>query len=220
MTIDWGEWTAIGTLALAAVTFLLAVTTVIATIVNNRQFDRSRRDSERHHQEGSRPVVVLVPKREDKADQSDIGNGFIHVMNNQQMSSSPQEANLSVRGYLCNIGAGPALNICLTLLPASDLFTKEMNITVRPLGNVNESNHTSLSFTGILREEQVATQKIQGAINEGWHVIIEYEDVFENCYRTIHTSDQSKPWVEFSSAGRTAIHKPRWIFGQHRQCHI
>lgn len=186
------NWTAISACATAAAgvfTALMAAYTRKAIRDNHKQNVAAREQSERHHQDGMRPLLVLTPAT------------GIEPTNRSSLLTFAETPSgihaLSIACELRNIGTGPALNPRLHLramgVPGYGFTTRlspvhagellwsldgsdQVQITVRPTDQYNTADHAFAS-------------------NTLWQLVLEYEDVFGRSFHTIHTKDATRPWT-------------------------
>lgn len=100
--INWNAVSACATAAAAVFTAIMAAYTRKAIKDNQKQNTAAREQSERHHQDGLRPLLVLTPANGvEPADRSVL----------LKFAKTPNGLHaLSIACELRNIGTGPALN--------------------------------------------------------------------------------------------------------------
>lgn len=184
MSIDWDKWTAIGTLLLACVTGGLAFVTTLATKEGRKEFQKNQEMAERHHRDGKRPIVVLVPF---KGHESKLGPGFLRIEGSYSRGIALQEAPLELQSSVCNIGSGPAINITIDLrFPTEDIISQTRHL--KPLGNMSDNNLSKISFKCELNPPITSTN-LQAKLNSRWEIEIKYEDIYGFPHKTIHKYD-------------------------------
>ena len=199
-SIDWDALTAIGTLILAALTATMAwYTARMASLTrqaildgqegrreSNDHFEKTRAQDKQHHQDSFRPLLVLTP--------SDPVDAFIRKQI-VATTHSPSVPVVFVNCTLSNIGAGPALNVRLSVrsdkkkgfgpsrelapIAADGEFTdgeKRIEIPVIYNSGFNDQDFNNLP-------------------NGLWLLVLEYQDAFGNTFHTIHSKDLSEPWT-------------------------
>lgn len=193
-TWDWDAITAIGTAAAAGFTAVMAWFTRRAIIEGqgqrkeaNKHFAKTRKQDRRHHEDSFHPLLVLSPQGNDSIDRQNL------------LAMMPSGFGLFAECGVRNIGAGPALNIRLSVwgdgrhgfgpscelspLAAGDTFYgREGHIKIGPTYS-DAFNRTDLTH-------------MAGGL---WLLVLEYEDIFGNPLYTIHTKENGKPWT---SVGR------------------
>jgi hypothetical protein len=170
-------WTAIGTVAMAATTFVVVL-----------QGWRNRRDDERRHKDRFRPICVLTPYA--GVDPRPWRNELLAVDTD---ASRPGFGIIEVRCALRNIGPGPALNVRI----AFRLYTfggyETEHCELGPLragearGGTSEPLRVAIQFRAPLQDQEFV-QIPSGS----WEIIISYEDVFEQRFNSeASQSDES-----------------------------
>lgn len=199
-SIDWDAFTAIGTLILAALTATMAwYTARMASLTrqaildeqegrreSNDHFEKTREQDKQHHQDSFRPLLVLTP--------SDSADAFIrkHIV---ETTHSPSIPVVFVNCSLSNIGAGPALNVRLSV--RSD--KKKGFGSSRELAPIA----TNGEFTDgekrieipVIYNSSFNDQDFNNLPNGLWLLVLEYQDVFGNMFHTIHSKDLGEPWT-------------------------
>lgn len=189
--VNWGMWTALGTLGLAVGTLLVALATAWSVDVSRRQFKEDRKSNEDHHQQSQRPVVVLMPEWDvGTSNRRKIKNGYINVSRFREVDTDP--VLLRITKPICNIGLGPALNVRVEIMPDQDVFTDTEVIDVKPLGATTDNNQTQLTASANLVNPE-STGAVMGKLNAGWTIVISYEDVFGTNYKTTHRNEPNNP---------------------------
>jgi hypothetical protein len=161
---DTWDWTAVGTLALAAVTFVLLVIAAISLRQTRKEIGLSRKEVEEAH----RPVVVPV------ADQRSVSLMLRHNKGSSEHVAMPDALETHVLfAPIENIGAGPALRVEAT---ASSLDPD----------SASQDVHTSDAMAGMGKGWLIA-------LRIGWQdwesetsfkLIITYDDVADQKWAT------------------------------------
>lgn len=176
MSWDWGIFwsalTAVGTVGMAVATWWVI------------------RQNTLHHQNGFRPVCVLVPEHgvDPGYSRSDI------------LKHSPKDqwhGVYAIHAALKNVGVGPALNITLEIrFGGFDGYGVRWALS--PLakeGVYGDCDHPLL--IPVTFGDRFNATDFQTAPNSVWEIFIEYQDCFENVFHTRHTKNPQEPWSSF-----------------------
>lgn len=192
--MNWNAVIAICTALAAVFTAAMAWFTRKSIVESHAQYEKTRAQSEQHHQDAFRPVVVLSPfEGVEPEDRSNV----IHF---DPAVGSDERRFVMISGILRNVGTGPALGVrlhframgkqdygfILFLAPIGvgekyDLASRgpsnrPLRYPVRPTPGFNAAD---IAFAG----------------GTGWDLVIEYEDVFGNAFHTIHRKDPQQLWT-------------------------
>jgi len=188
--MSWEAGTAIATGAAAVFTAVMAWFTRRSIVESHTQYEKTRAQSEQHHQDAFRPVLVLAPRS--GIDQLDRSNLL------WDLPAKPQETTRAFETpcVLRNIGTGPALNVRMgvRLMGIEGYGISREVIPLRAGGETaGTEGHLRMEFR--LRDDFNAAD-VDFAKGLGWEVLLEYEDVFGNTFHTIHRKNPQMPWTE------------------------
>lgn len=193
--MNWNAVIAICTAFAAVFTAVMAWFTRKAIVESHTQYEKTRAQSEQHHQDAFRPVVVLSPfEGVEPEDRSNV----IHF---DPAMGSDDRRFVMISGILRNVGTGPALGVRLRF---------------RAMGKPDYGFALSLAPIGAREKYELASRgpsnrplrypvrptpgfnatDIELAGNSGWDLVIEYEDVFGNRFHTTHRKNPQMPWTE------------------------
>lgn len=192
--MNWNAVIAICTALAAVFTAVMAWFTRKAIVENHAQYEKTRAQSEQQHQDAFRPVVVLSPF--EGVEPEDRSN----VICFDPAVGSDERRFVMISGMLRNVGTGPALGVRLHF---------------RAMGKPGYGFELSLAPIGALEKYDLASRgpsnrplrypvhptpgfnaaDIAFAGGTGWELVIEYEDVFGNRFRTIHHKNPQLPWT-------------------------
>lgn len=186
--MNWDALTAVGTVAAAVMSALMAVITGLSVLVGKKEFRESRDQSEQHHQDSLRPVLTLMPW--DGVDPVDRSELLCKV----RVPANDRSCVFAIRCILRNVGTGPALNIRLTLR-FMDVQGYGISRELAPL-------QAGESRGGIQKQIQLQfwpsdefnETDIKLALGTSWALILEYQDVFGNAFHAIHHKNPMQPW--------------------------
>ena len=156
----------------------MAVTTFVVVL----QGWWNRRDDERRHQDGLRPVCILTPF--DGIDPRPYRSELLAVDTD---SSPPGFGIVEVRCALRNIGPGPALNvrIAFRLHSLGGYGTEQCELGPLRAGEVRGSASAPLRIPVFLRPPLQDREFAQ--IPDGsWEIILTYDDIFEQSFYSMH----------------------------------
>lgn len=160
-------------------------------VESHAQFEKTRRQSEQHHQDGFRPIVILMPY--DGIDPVEDRSFLVGCI---QSVAGEDRRICAVQCRLRNVGVGPALNVRLGFRAMGrDGYGISRELT--PLcageerGGPKDPLYIHFRVTKEFNETDVAT-----AGGMGWEIVLEYEDVFGNSFYTIHRKNPQMPWTE------------------------
>jgi hypothetical protein len=184
MNVDWAALGALATAAAALVTAWMAAMT--------RQ---SIRQTQKHHRDVFRPLVVLMPY--DGIDPQDR-KGLIEFKG----ASDGNEAHaLWLHGTLQNIGVGPALNLRLQLAVMNpDDIRAVCELSPMKASELRQGPKHNPGGQCPLKVPVQLSQRFndtdfQMAPNGPWSISLEYEDVFGQRFRTCHASSRHASWT-------------------------
>ena len=193
---DWDAITAISTAAAAVFTAIMAVFTALMAGLTrkailegqgqrqeaNDHFAKTRAQDKRHHEDGFRPLLVLDPDK----DANDRQNVLI---------TRPADLGLIVTCELRNIGAGPALNIRLSVHGEGRKgFGPSCELAPLAAGGTFYGQNGRISIDAIFSDDFNPTD-LHHLPNGLWLLVLEYEDIFGNPFYTVHTKERGKPWT-------------------------
>lgn len=189
--INWDAAIAICTGLLAIFTAAMAWFTRRSIAESHVQYERTRAQSEQHHQDSFRPIVLLLPPFGiESSDRSNL------VYFEPRASGGGNQHLCKIFGVLRNVGAGPALKVMLQLraMGKSDYgFTREL--TPLQAGETRSESDGGLRFW-VQPTPGFNSADIALASAMSWELVIEYEDVFGNPFHTIHRKNPESPWTE------------------------
>jgi hypothetical protein len=189
MNWNWEAVTA-GATALAAI-FTAAMTryTRNAIIESQRQHRDTQLQSEAHHQDSLRPLVIFSPHDGiDPLDRSSL----------LQFDLTERTAGARLVQVFCrlhNAGLGPALNVRLHLraMGIADYGSTHELAPLR-IGESRGDTEHPLRFQMWLSKGFNDTD-FQFAGNTIWELVIDYEDVFGNRFYTAHSKNPQLAWT-------------------------
>lgn len=190
-------------LALTVVTTLMATGTFcLAWYTRNLAKDTAEgiKQAERHHQEDLRPFCLIDFKYPTNQDPFGIdwnSNSRLAEAKNSGQESPPSAGTIAVRGELRNKGKGLAKDVVIylnkrlgrgeehayrltrpvvvsDLIGAEDAVKIDICITERDVMQVRDGSGWRPFET------------IQFIINDTYEIVLEYTDVFDNVFRTVH----------------------------------
>ena len=169
--LDSEAWTAIGTVAMAVATFVVVM-----------QGWLNRRDDERRHRDGLRPVCVLTPF--DGVDPRPYRSELLAVGRDE---SRPGFGIVEVRCALRNIGPGPALNvrIAFRLHSLGGYQTEGCELGPLRAGEARGSTSEPLRVAVFLRAP-LQDQEFGQIPGGSWEIILTYDDVFGQSFYSMH----------------------------------
>lgn len=187
----WDGITAVSTAAAAVFTAVMARFTFRAIREGqgqrrdtNEHFEETRKQGEKHHQDGFRPLLTLSPLY-----------GMDLLQRGNLLTTTAQNG----RGVFCincalrNIGPGPALNVRLTIRASGqfgDVATRELSpLEAGGTGKQDVSIEVPVIFT-----DQFNTSDFGAAPGGLWTIVLNYEDVFGNAFHTLHSKNSMDPW--------------------------
>ena len=192
---DWDAITAISTAAAAGFTAVMAWFTRKAILEGQEQrreandhFAKTREQDKHHHEDGFRPLLVLGPAGDKEAiDRQNI------------LITRPVDLGLLVTCVLRNIGAGPAINIRLSVRGEGRKgFGPSCELAPLAAGDTFDGQNGRISIDAIFSDDFNPTD-LRNLPNGLWILVLEYEDVFGNPFYTVHRKERGQPWT---SVGR------------------
>ena len=191
MTMDWTAVGAVATAVAAAVTAWMAAMS-----------RKSIQHTQEHHRDAFRPLLIFMPY--DGVDPEDRKS----LVDFRGPSDNNQIHKLVLHGTLQNIGVGPALNLRLRLavMNLEDIRAtcelSPMKVNERRQGPNYGSGVAPFSVGGqwplvvpLELSQGFNATDFQMAPNSAWSIILEYEDVFGQRFRTFHSSSRHAPWT-------------------------
>lgn len=194
-TWDWDAITAISTAAAAAFTAVMAWFTRKAILEGqgqrqeaNDHFVKTREQDKHHHEDGFRPLLVLGP-----------GDGSDSIDRQNMLTVMPSGFGLFADCVVRNIGAGPALNIRLSVRgEGREGFGPDSELSPLAAGDTFKGHDGHIKI-GPIYTDAINRADMQNLPNGLWLLVLEYEDIFGNPFYTMHTKERGKPWT---SVGR------------------
>lgn len=192
--MNWNAVIAICTALAAVFTAAMAWFSRRAIVDSHIQYEKTRAQSEQHHQDAFRPVVVLSPF--EGVEPEDRSN----VICFDPTVGSDERSFVRISGISRNVGTGPALGVQLQF---------------RAMGNPGYGFALALAPIGAREKHDLASRgpsnrplrypvrptpgfnaaDIALAGGTGWDLVIEYEDVFGNRFHTVHHKNPQLPWT-------------------------
>lgn len=201
-SIDWAKASAIATCIGALATFFMVFLTWRTIVSSRRQHEElyrqaldARKQSETQHQQALRPVVVIASF--DGVSPSDR-SGRVEF---DQVMRTEGTRYVRVHGVLRNIGVGPALNVRLHF-QAMEIEGYGATQELAPLqaGATFGGADVPLDLPLRLGDKFNATDFALAA-GTLWELVIEYQDVYGNKFRTVHPKNASRPWTSIENGG-------------------
>lgn len=201
---DWDEITAISTAIAAAFTAIMAIVTGIMAWYTrkaikdgqaqrkdtNDHFDLTRKQDKQHHEDSFRPLLVLTP--------SDPANAILR----KDIVVSYDASYLGGTGHfffvhcsLCNIGAGPALNVRLSVRSDKKKGFGPIRELIPIAANGEFTDGEKRIEIPVIHNSAFNDQDFNNLPNGLWLLVLEYQDVFGNTFHTIHSKDLGEPWT-------------------------
>lgn len=187
--MNWNAVIAVCTAIAAIFTAVMAWFTRQSIVESQKQHRDARQQSEQHHQDSLRPVLVLAPRAGiDQLDRSNL------------LWSVPVKLQETIRTFetpcvLRNIGTGPALNARLTLrFMGIDGYGIARDVAPLRAGGETDGSERHLKVQFRLCDG-FNDADFQLACGMGWELLLEYEDVFGNHFHTIHCKNPQRPWT-------------------------
>lgn len=188
--MNWEAATAICTGAAAIFTAVMAWFTRRSIVESHTQYEKTREQSEQHHQDSFRPIVVVVPPF--GIESSDRSN-LLYI---EPKASGANEHLCGILGVLRNVGAGPALKVTLQFRAMGKMsygFSREL--TPLQAGDIRDESNGGLRFW-VQPKPDFNSADIASAAGTSWELVLEYEDIFGNAFHTIHRKNPQMPWTE------------------------
>lgn len=198
--IDWDAVTAVSTVVLAAVTFLMVIATVWMAWNTGRalkqnndlrddanlHYKQTREQDQQHHQDEFRPVLILTAPGGVTAP---ARSGLVSVLLLMQAPA------VLIYSPIKNIGNGLALNIRMSIRkdevtgfgPTIEFAPIAAGDHLAPFGDCFELPVTASAH---LNEADLKTLP-----SGSWLIVLEYEDVFGNRFYTLHYKNSQQPWA-------------------------
>ncbi len=127
------------------------------------------------------------------------------------VESQPQnhDSFFCVQGILNNIGKGPALNVRLTVRFLG-IEGYGVQSEISPLGAGDRMDFSNKSLRLLVPfHDGFNDADFQFAPASAWEILIEYEDVFGQCFHTVHTKNQQQPWTRLGTGPAPKGRDPR-----------
>ncbi|MGH6958601.1 MAG: hypothetical protein ACREEW_18195 [Caulobacteraceae bacterium] len=169
----WAAFTGFGTLALALATFRAI-----------RQSQKQRADGERQHRDQFKPICLLAPNED-----LDIANWRSDLV----ATAAAAPDNLAYRTVLLrcvlrNVGVGPAMKLRLSFrfLDMGGWTSEPWELS--PLGAGETVSGTAGQIKVPFRiDDQFNATDFATLASKTWEIVLEYEDVFGQPFRSIHS---------------------------------
>jgi hypothetical protein len=154
----------------------------------NKQYEETRQRERQQHQDGFRPILVLVAlDGKEPLDRTDLL---------ATDTSVPLQCTFVLRCAIKNVGRGAALNVSLRVITHAPPRESPMRglspfqageLRSEPGGALKVEVHTSMTFN---------YQDASMAPNASWTLLLQYQDMFGNEFHTIHRKDPRQPWAK------------------------
>lgn len=173
-TMFWDAATAIGTGAMSVFTYL-----VICQNKNQRRDD-------------ARPLLVLMPfDGIDPPSRSDL------LSPRSTNTPSMSEYSFLIHCMLNNVGVGPALNVQLQIrFMGRENYGLSRELAPLAAGASRGDTQNPMTLPCTL-SDTFNDIDFKLAVGTGWVIVLEYWDVFGNCFHTLHAKEPQKPWVVY-----------------------
>lgn len=190
---------ALGTGFLAFATFRLAALTK-ATV---EDAENGLRQAEKHHRENLRPFCVIFFKHSSLL--TPFGNEFAlqPAVTTSAGLRFPGKKHISIRGRLLNKGLGPAKDVVVYLNCGSSIDEngRDFNggacwlshpVVVSGIIGAGEAIDIDISISEqnaastIVGGQPSPTQTLEGIAQDTYDVVLRYQDIFDNPFRTVH----------------------------------
>lgn len=187
--MSWYANTTFWTGAAAVFTAVMAGFTGWSIVASQRQQRRALQQSDQHHQDGFRPVLILRPH--DGVDPLDRGA----LLRAEKDPGTDGSRVFVINAALQNVGVGPALNIRLTLR-VMEIVGYGTSRELAPLkaGEMRGDREHPLRIP-LWLHDGFNSADFQSATNPIWTLILEYKDVFGHDCHTIHSKNPLQPWT-------------------------
>lgn len=192
--MNWNAVIAICTAFAAIFTAVMAWFTRRSIVESHAQYEKTRAQSDQHHQDAFRPVVVLSPF--EGVEPEDRSN----VICFDSAVGSDERRFVRISGILRNVGTGPALGIrlhfCAMGKPGYGFV-----LALAPVGALERHDLASRGPSNrplrypVRPTPDFNAADIALAGGTGWDLVIEYEDVFGNHFHTVHHKNPQLPWT-------------------------
>ncbi len=189
--MSWYASTTFWTGAAAVSTAVMAGFTGWSIVASQRQQRRALQQSDQHHQDGFRPVLVLAPS-----------DDAIPLDRSKLLKLAPTSPGTTERTYiiaclLINIGVGPALNVHLMLrVRGIDGYGISRELIPIPTGLLGNRGDPDGSVRVTFQPHAGFNDAdVQLSMGDPWELFLEYEDVFGNRFHTVHSKNPQKPWT-------------------------
>ena len=210
--MTWYDSTAFWTGAAAISTAVMALLTWRSIAVSQKQHRDARKQSERHHQDAYRPILVLAGRSGvDPLDRTEL-------LRLDHTRSTGCTRVFALDGIVRNVGVGPALNPCMTVR-VRKIEGYGASCTLTPLavgGQIGDPDY-AIQFSFYL-QDGFNEPDAQFAAGEMWELLLEYEDVFGNRFHTIHSKNPQQPWTVAARGRRRSESIPQWSTRSCRPC--
>ena len=187
--MSWYASTTFWTAAAAVFTAVMAGFTGWSIVASQRQQRRALQQSDQHHQDGFRPVLVLS-----------TFDGIDPLDRSALLCLNPPRPGDATRLYLIpcllrNVGVGPALKVHLSLrFMGIEGYGISRELAPMQAGERRgDADHpVAVQFRprGSFNDTDVLL-----SVGTSWELLLEYEDVFGNRFHTIHSKIPLQPWT-------------------------
>lgn len=189
--MSWYASTTFWTGAAAIFTAVMAGLTGWSIVANQRLQRSALQQSDQHHQDSFRPVLVLAPS-----------DDAIPLDRSKLLKLAPTSSGVTERTYiiaclLTNIGVGPALNVHLMLrMRGIDGYGISRELTPVSAGLLGSRGESDGSIRVTFKPHNGFNDTdVQLSTGDPWELLLEYEDVFGNRFHTIHSKFPLQPWT-------------------------
>jgi hypothetical protein len=187
--MSWYASTTFWTGAAAVFTAVMAGFTGWSIVASQRQQRRALQQSDQHHQDGFRPVLVLRPY--DGVDPLDRGGLLLAETD----AASDGSRVFVISAALQNVGVGPALSIHLRLrVMGIEGYGTSRELAPVQAGETRGDREHPLRIP-LWLHDGLNEPDFKSATNPIWTLVLEYEDVFGNRFHTIHNKNPQLLWT-------------------------
>lgn len=185
---------AITTGIMAAVTAWMAWNTHAAVKQNNelrddanKHYEQTRKQDQEHHEDEYRPVLILAPPAGLSAT---ARSNLVSVIN----ASPPRQ--IFVHCPIRNIGAGPALNVRMSVRKDEVTgFGPSLDLTPIAGGDCLAPPYDH-RFALQVFDPNFNDEDVKGVPGSAWVIILEYSDIFDHRFHTLHYKDSGRAWAK------------------------
>lgn len=187
--MSWYPDTTFWTAAAALFTAAMAGYTRKSIVESQRQHREALQQSDQHHRDGFRPVLVLRPH--DGVDPLNRGA----LLRAGKYSGTDGSHVFVINAAVQNVGVGPALNIRLTLrVMGIEGYGTSRELAPLRAGEMRGDREHPLRIP-LWLHDGFNSADFQSATNPIWTLVLEYKDVFGHAFHTIHSKDPQQLWT-------------------------